>query len=63
MAKQEYKVTAVNGKVRLDPGDGTHTDFLPGEANKFAALLVMASYEAVYNHRPPSITTTFNFED
>lgn len=63
MAQQEFKVTAVNGKVRLDLGDGTHTDFLPGDANKFAGLLIRAAHEAVYNNRPPSMTATFNFED
>lgn len=63
MAKQDYKVTEVNGKVRLDLGDGTYTDFLPGQANKFAGLLLRASHEAVYNNRPPSLTATFNFVD
>lgn len=63
MAQKSYKVTAVDGLVRIDLDDGTHTDFLPGEANKLAGLLVMASHEAVHNNRPPSITTTFTFED
>lgn len=63
MAQQQYKVSAVNGMVRLDLGDGTYTEFLPGEANKLAGLILMGAHEAVYNNRPPSITTTFNFED
>jgi hypothetical protein len=63
VAQKEYKVTTVDGMVRLDLADGTHTDFMPGQANKLAGLLIMAAHEAVYNNRPPSITTTFNFED
>lgn len=63
MAKQEYKVTEVDGKVRLDLGDGSYTDFLPGQANKFAGLFLRAAHEAVYGNRPETLTATFNFVD
>jgi hypothetical protein len=63
MAQKEYKVTAVDGKVRVDLDDGTYTDFLPYEANKFAGLLVRASHEAVYGSVPPYVAMKFNFED
>lgn len=63
MAQREYKVNTVNGMVRLDLDDGTHTDFMPDQANRFAAMLVAAAHEAVYNDRPPKITMTFHYNN
>lgn len=61
MAQREYKVTAVDGKVRLDLGDGEYTDFMPDQANKLAAMLIAAAHEAVFNNRPPVINMQFNY--
>ena len=61
MAQKEYKVTTVDGKVRVDLADGTYTDFMPDQANRFAGLLVAAAHEAVYNDRPSTIGMRFNY--
>lgn len=65
MAKvqNDWEVSVVDGQVRIDLGNGVTGDLLPGEANKFAGLLIRAAHEAVYNERPKTIPVTFNFEN
>jgi len=63
MAQKEYRVSVVDGKVRIDLDDGTHTDFMPDQANKLAGLIIAAAHEAVYNDCPPSITMRYNYTD
>lgn len=63
MAKREYKVSTVDGMVRMELGDGEWVDFMPDQANKLSGLLARAAHEAVYNDRPSHLTLTFNFDD